>query len=375
MSKFKRYIVSSISFTVLLPALVVLTVVSGHAQAPEANRNFHSIVDLIRSEQKKSIPVGSKVDIQLTACGSISTDDIDDLKITVYVAAEKKNRVMNLEDYIMGVVYAEMPLTYGIEALKAQAVAARSFTLFKYYNEDEGVNIHKDGAVICTDYNHCQYWKDPGEILSAYGGDERAHGLYDKVKEAVKSTRGIVMTYEDEVIKAMYFSSSGGYTESMANVWAEDISYLQSVPSIGEIADDYYCSFKYFTNKDFVNRFKSKYGDSFNATSANVFSSIKDIERTESGRIKSMTIGDVNVSGTTVRSLLGVRSTNMVFRQLDDNTILVITIGSGHGVGMSQLGANTMAEQGKTYEEILKHYYTGIRVERELYSDKKFTIG
>lgn len=293
----------------------------------------------------------------------------------MYIADEKKNKVMNLEDYVMGVVYAEMPLSYGIEALKAQAVASRSFALFKFYNEDEGVNIHKDGAVICSDYTHCQAWKDPKEILSSYGGGEKAYELYDKIKEAVESTRGIVMTYDGDVIKAMYFSSSGGYTESMENVWSEDLSYLQSVPSIGEIADDYYCSFKYFTNEEFIKRFKNKFGDSFNANSNNVFSSIKDIVRTDSGRIKSMSVGGVNVNGITVRSLLGLRSTNMVFRQFDKNTILVITIGSGHGVGMSQLGAYTMAEQGKTYEEILRHYYTGIIIERELYSDRNFKIG
>ena len=366
MDKFKRYIISSVSLTVILPALVVLSVVSGNAQMPITNGRYHSIVDRIRSELD-NVPADAGIDIKLTASGSINTDDLEDLLIKVYNSKEGKTQDMYLEDYLMGVVYAEMSLNYGIEALKAQAVAARSFALNKFYNDHEGVNRHKGEAVICTDYTHCQAWKDPNEIVTAYGAS-RGQELYDKLKEAVQATRGIVMTYDGEIIKAMYFSSSGGYTESMEDVWNEDLSYLQSVPSYGELVDDYYCNFEYFSKKDFVARFKKAYGDRFDASPDNVLQSIKDIERSATGRIKKMTIGGVELTGIAARSILGLRSTNMIFREFNKDAILVITIGTGHGVGMSQLGAGVMADQGKTYEEILKHYYTGITLERELYT-------
>ncbi len=309
MNKFKKYIVSSISITILLPAIVVLTVVSGNIKVTSSNNHISNISSSTRLgwSKKTAIEAIKDFNLYITASDSINTDSIDDLNITVYIADKKQNKVMNIEEYLMGVVYAEMSLDYGIEALKAQAVASRSFTLFKYYNDNEGKNIHKNGACICSDYTHCQAWKDPIEIIKSYGGSEKGLELYNKVKEAVKSTKGLVMTYNGEVIKAMYFSSSGGYTESMQNVWSEDLSYLQSVPSIGEIASDYYCSYKYFTNKDFVNKFKNKYGDTFKATNENVFGTIKNINRSQSGRILTMSVGGVDFNGITVRSLLGLR--------------------------------------------------------------------
>jgi peptidoglycan hydrolase-like amidase len=214
--KFNRSIISSAVLSIVMSALVVLSVVSGNAKMPLSSRNFYSIIGLIRS-QLDNVPNTEENVIQ-TAVGSICTDELDDLLIRVYDSNEKRVKEMFLEDYIMGVVYAEMNLRNNIEALKAQAVAARSYTLYKFYNDGEGVNIHKDGAVICTDYTHCQAWKDPEGIIPAYG-KETGQELYSKLKKAVESTKGIVMTYEGEVIKAMYFSSSGGYTESMEDVW------------------------------------------------------------------------------------------------------------------------------------------------------------
>jgi stage II sporulation protein D len=363
--KFNRSIISSAVLSIVMSALVVLSVVSGNAKMPLSSRNFYSIICLIRS-QLDNVPNTEENVIQ-TAVGSICTDELDDLLIRVYDSNEKRVKEMFLEDYIMGVVYAEMNLRNNIEALKAQAVAARSYTLYKFYNDGEGVNIHKDGAVICTDYTHCQAWKDPEGIIPAYG-KETGQELYSKLKKAVESTKGIVMTYEGEVIKAMYFSSSGGYTESMEDVWYEKLAYLKSVPSYGELANDYYCNFAYFSKSDFAARFRKAYGDNFKAEPYNVLESITSIERSPTGRVKKITIGGVEMSGIAARSILGLRSTNMIFREFNKDTILVITIGTGHGVGMSQLGAITMADEGKTYDEILKHYYSGVELERELYT-------
>ena len=295
------------------------------------------------------------------AADSDSDTSASDMMIKVYFASEDTTRTMYLEDYIAGVVLGEMLVSFEKEALKAQAVAARSYTL--YMIEQGGSSTHESGAVICTDYTHCQAYKSPADILTAYP-EGLAEEYHSKLLSAVAETAGEVITYEGEIVKAYYFDNSGGFTESYENVWGgENHGYTQSVPCMGESDTANFCTLKYFTPEEFLELFK-KSNENVDATADNVFSTIEIIERTSSNRIDEISVGGVVFKGTVMRSILGLKSTNVIFRELDDGRILTITFGSGHGVGMSQSGAQGMAQNGSTYEEILKYYYQDVELEK-----------
>lgn len=249
---------------------------------------------------------------------------------------------MELEDYIAGVVLAEMPASFETEALKAQSVAARTYTRKAMVTGGK----HGDGS-ICTDSTCCQGFVSREEYLLRGGKKEGA----DKVFAACADTEGAVLVYEGELIEATYFSCSGGETESALAVWGGEIPYLQSVPSPGEEGSAVYEQTLTFTPKEFAE-----------ALGMNLIGSPKDwftiTTYTEGGGVAAMTIGGRVYSGTTLRSLLGLRSTAFTLKA-EDNRITITTRGYGHRVGMSQYGADAMAVTGSTFDEILAHYYPG----------------
>lgn len=270
----------------------------------------------------------------------------------VQVYNHETGKIMSLEmnEYLQGVVAAEMSLSYGIEALKAQAVAARTLV---YYQQAAGYR-HAGGTFVCTDYRCCQAWKEPS------GSEENLK----KLARAVQETQGVIVTYEGEPIRAMYFSSSGGYTEAYNEVWdGEECAYLQSVSSVNEYAfgDTELLHVREFSAWTMLCKLRDS-GIQISCDSSHLFESISDIERTDSGRVRTMKVDGVTVSGTKIRNALGLRSTNFYFTTLSNGRIAVVTIGYGHGVGMSQSGAGAMAAEGYSFTEILKHYYTGVTV-------------
>ena len=267
--------------------------------------------------------------------------------IKVYFHKEGNIKEISLEEYITGVLYGEVPSYYSGEALKAQAVAARSYTLYKINN---GIS-HENGADICTDYSHCQAWT-PYEKGSHYP---------DSIVQAVEDTKNLICTYEGECINALYFSNSGGATESIENVWGgSPVPYLKSVYSPGEAAFYDYCQVKSLTLHEFSSFIKS-YNEECNIDSDIGTGNIKNIKRSPAGRIITAEIGNITFTGLQLRAMFGLRSSNIYFNQNDDN-ISVVALGYGHGVGMSQCGAEAMAKNGATYEEILKHYYSNIEI-------------
>lgn len=249
---------------------------------------------------------------------------------------------MELEDYIAAVVLAEMPASFEPEALKAQSVAARTYT--KKAMETGG--RHGDGS-LCTDSTCCQAYIGREEYLSRGGRAENA----DKVFSACTATAGQVLLYDGELIEATYFSCSGGETESALAVWGGEIPYLQSVPSPEEEGSALFKQTLTFTPEEF----SAALGTDLSGSPKDWFSLIT---YTEGGGVAAMTIGGRVYTGTQLRSLLGLRSTAFTL-EAHENSITITTRGYGHRVGMSQYGADAMAAGGSTYAEILAHYYPG----------------
>ena len=253
---------------------------------------------------------------------------------------------MDLEEYVLGVVLGEMPSSFEDEALKAQAVVARTYTL----RRQNGPSKHASGAV-CTDPSCCQAYRAPANYLASGGTDQ----MVQRVKNAVMDTAGLVLTYRGELIEATYFASSGGRTEDALAVWGSDLPYLQAVDSPEEAYEDRYMAQVVFTAQEFEKALGLELTGSPGAW-------VRSVSYTNGGGVDAMDIGGHVFSGTELRRLLGLRSTAFVIRAEGDR-ITVVTRGHGHRVGMSQYGAQAMALEGKTFREILAHYYAGTELE------------
>jgi stage II sporulation protein D len=183
---------------------------------------------------------------------------------------------------------------------------------------------------------------------------------WDKITMAVDSTKGKIITYEGKPIDAFFHSNSGGKTETVSNVWGgSDLPYLQSVQTAGEEGYTQYESEVQFTKDELIDKIKTKYPEiELNLDEEN---NVQIIEYTNSGRVKTIKFGNVQMAGTEARTLLGLKSTNFTF-EINDNKIKFKVLGYGHGVGMSQTGADSMAKSGSKAEDIIKHFYSGVEI-------------
>ena len=257
---------------------------------------------------------------------------------TVSVLKNDKIEYMELEDYVLCVVLAEMPADFDVEALKAQAVVARTYTCKKMDDPK-----HKN-ASLCIDSRCCQAFMDEASYLFKGGTKENLQ----KVRDAVDSTAGKVLLYQGELIEATYFSCSGGKTEDAAAVWGAEVPYLQSVDSPGEELASHYTDTIRFSVQEFCDKL---------GLSENQSVSVENITYTSGGGVASIVFQGNSFTGTEIRQKLGLRSTAFVIT-VAGSTVTVTTKGFGHRVGMSQYGAEAMAVKGSTYLEILSHYYT-----------------
>ena len=260
-----------------------------------------------------------------------------------------------LDTYLLGVVSAEMPANFEQEALNAQALVARTYTIYSIVHSG---SKHGD-ADICDDSGCCQAWISKEDRMARWDETERENN-WRKIEIAVNTTAGKIITYNGEVIDAFFHSNSGGTTEAPVNVWGgTNYPYLQSVETAGEDAYSQYSSEVVLTKEEFQNKILAKHSDfTIDYSQTNC---IQILEYTESGRIKTIKIGNLNLSGVEVRTLLGLRSANFEV-SIDGDNIKFAVKGYGHGVGMSQTGADSMAKQGSNYEEIVKHFYTGVEI-------------
>jgi len=248
----------------------------------------------------------------------------------------------NMDDYLVGVVLAEMPAWFETEALKAQAVVARTYALKAYSTGGK----HGDGSV-CGQSACCQAYISEADY-QRQGGSLQS---IEKVRAAVTDTSGYVLIYDGELIEATYFSCSGGSTEDAAAVWGTDYPYLRAVSSPGEEAATHYTDTEYFA----IPQFCEALGISPESNPETLFGKK---QYTPGGGIDQMEIGGQIFTGVQLRQRLGLRST-AISMTAEDNRIVVTTKGFGHRVGMSQYGADAMAVSGHTYSQILAHYYAG----------------
>ena len=267
--------------------------------------------------------------------------------IPVTVLLENQPVVMDLENYLTGVVLAEMPAEFETEALKAQAIAARTYA-WKLTNAS---GKHPDGAV-CTDPACCQGYICVDEYLQK----TQAADNVIRVQEAVRETAGMILTFQGEPIEATFFSCSGGFTEDAEAVWGKEYPYLTAKESPGEEAAFCYESTKTISRSELENTLRVQ----LDSDPDNWF---RDWIYTKSGGVYSVCVGDKRFSGTELRRKLDLNST-IFSAKIQDEQILFTVKGYGHRVGLSQYGANALAEKGMSCEEILLYYYDGVDLQK-----------
>ena len=280
----------------------------------------------------------------------------DHVIIKVYLHDQKKVVEMNLEEYLKGVVAAEMPAEFELEALKAQAVAARTYAVKNMVAFGGSGLAEQPGADVSTDYRQSQAWLNEESLKERWGTNYEK--FWRKISQAIEATRGEVATYNGEFIQAAYHSTSGERTASAKEVWGFDYPYLQSVPCSWDQRSP-----RYYERKEFslaqVEQLLGPETQVLAAMQNNSSGATAILNTTESGRVGQVRIGSKVMSGTDVREKLNLRSSNFNL-EMKDNKMIVNTIGYGHGVGLCQYGANGMAKEGMDYRQIITTYYTGV---------------
>ena len=283
--------------------------------------------------------------------------------IYIYDTETKEIFHEKLDDYLCGVVFAEMPSSFEVEALKAQAVAARSYSVYKALYSSESERAQHFGADTCTDSAHCKAYISYENVCLKWG-EEYISPFWDKVKAAVSFTSGQIIVYDSEPAIAVFHAISNNLTESAENIWGGDVPYLVSVPTAenenAEAIKDFSTLNIYkpeeFKSKLVSNGFREDFGE-------NPESWVGEITLNSSGRVDNIKICGKIISGKRLREIFSLRSTDfyLEYKEIDGEFIFNVK-GYGHGVGMSQHGANLMAQEGKNYKDILLWYYMGVDI-------------
>lgn len=310
------------------------------------------------------IPMIIVHNIDIVTAPEKSITEKDSITINVYITDQKKTVKMKLDEYLLGVVAAEMPASYEMEALRAQAIAARTYALgraTKLYISNTD-NTH-NGADVCTNPGHCQAWISKNTAMKRWGLLS-SFGNWKKICNAVSDTSGQVLEYNDVLINPLFHSNSGGHTENVEDVWNEkQVPYLRGVESLGEDTSKEYKNEVILEQKDMVNALE-KYNPKIKFKHKDIMSDIEIKKYSQGGRVIDIQIGNIIIKGTEFRKIFQLKSTNMKIVEQPDGKISITTLGYGHGVGMSQCGANYLAQKGYSYEDILKYYYKGVEIKQ-----------
>ena len=306
---------------------------------------FTNPKDTIETSAEENV-INSNVEIQKDYYGDFS-------RIRLLHIETGQVEEVELDSYLLNVVSAEMPAAYEIEALKAQAIVARTYTIYKIKNGGKHEN-----ADICDSSLCCQAWISKENRLARWEENVKEE-YWKKIEEAVNTTKGKYITYNGEVINAFFHSNSGGTTELPINVWGGSYPYLQIVETSGEEAYSGYSSEVRISKDELISKMFTKYIDfEINFEDENC---IKILENNESNRVKKIKIGNKELTGVEVRNLFGLKSAKFSF-EIVENEMIFSVIGYGHGVGLSQSGSDSLAKQGYDYISIIKHYYKDVEI-------------
>lgn len=291
-------------------------------------------------------------------------------KISDIINKNEKFKILNVKtgkveeigavDYVCGVVAAEMPYTFHTEALKAQAVASFTYAVYRreYNLKHPGSIPEHKGADLCTDSHHCKAYASIDELKAKWGANFNRN--YQKIYDAVLSVANKTAEYKGEPIVAVFCSMSSGTTESSKDVWGTDLPYLVEVASDGDKLTPGFETTVKLSQNDVKSKITEQYKDAvFNADPSKW---ITDIKRSAAGGVVTADVCGKVLKGETIRNLFGLRSANFTVAYQKDNFTFDVK-GYGHGVGMSQHGADYMAGQGKSYQDIIKWYYKGVDIE------------
>ena len=325
--------------TILLPVLAPELSREQAEDGPEAE------VEMTEPERSEAPPdAGERLDAAI--------------RVDVMVNGEKNS--FSLEEYLPGVVAAEMPASFPEDALRAQAAAARSFILYRTAHPPaDGVH---DGVPLCNDPAHCKgYIPIEGEAAAAaaFGGNWET--ALERVRQAAEDTDGVVLTYEGKPALAAFHAISGGRTESAEDVWGSPVPYLIEVDSPGEETAAKYLETVRFDRAELREMLLQAWPDAELGEDPETW--LTDIRRTPAGMIQTASLGGIPVTGMELRRLLSLNSADFTLTARED-TVEITTRGYGHGVGMSQYGARAMALSGADWREILLHYYPGCTLSR-----------
>lgn len=282
------------------------------------------------------------------------------IAVPVYLAEQKTIETIPLEDYVRGVLAAEMPIDFELEALKAQALAARTYVVRRMVEQDTS-QVPVEGAIVTDTVSHQVYLND--QTLAERWKDEAYARNMAKLNQAVEETRDMIITYEGKPINATFFSTSNGYTENAEDVWPFSLPYLKSVRSPWDAQSPRFTETVTFAYGDLL----KKLGVSSISTNASDKTAIRVLEYSEGRRVKKVMIGGKSFAGTDVREKLGLKSTHFEWKWEGSGKkakLHITTYGYGHGVGMSQWGANGLAENGRSAEEIIRYYYQGVTISK-----------
>ena len=321
----------------ILTALTFLFVPSAPKETAAEAQNVVLLIETPLAEADAEAPQSEKTD-----------GDTEKLRLRT----ENGTVLIDEMEYLTEVVLSEMPASFEPEALKAQAVTARTFLA-----RQRMAGKHTD-CDICADSACCQAWTSRGALEQKLG--DTAQSYWDKAADAVSSTEGEILTYDGTPIEAVYFSCSGGSTEAAVSVWGTDVPYLQAVESPGEQDALRYESEAVFSEAELRSLLAPAVPEA--DLSSPVDTWFSEPIRTNGGGGLSVEIGGAAVSGTKLRSLLGLNSTKFTIRSRNDEVVFQV-LGFGHRVGMSQYGANAMAKLGFDYQTILQYYYRGVKIE------------
>ncbi|NRD77154.1 stage II sporulation protein D [Bacillus sp. BRMEA1] len=301
------------------------------------------------SEGKTNGKLGEQLKEKAPANETVSPSSTDEaVEVAVYRSKKKKVEKVPLEDYLVGVVAAEMPAEFNEEALKAQALTARTYIVNRLLSKDTlGV---PEGAEV-TDTPLHQAYESDDELRRDWGMDY--NWKRKKIVAAVRATSGQIITFKGKPIQAQFFSTSNGYTENSEDYWSGSIPYLRSVSSPWDKSSPQFFNQKVLSLQSFEKLLGVKVG-----TSGTIG---KIVARTSGKRVAEVDFSGKQLTGKDIREKLDLKSSDFSWERKGNN-IVITTKGYGHGVGMSQYGANGMASQGKNYKEIVEHYYSGVQI-------------